>query len=349
MDRPPPASGFLRVARLCLPIALGTTLLSSCVSAPSDPSAPSPSEDTAGNGSEAPSDGKQAIATSLYSASAEGSNLRFDIFSLERHSDEMVVLSMAVTNDGTENAQVMHSLTELGGQASSPDGVSLIDTANQKRYMPLKLTDGKTCHCSSWAGSESLPPGGTIETWVAFPAPPSGTDQVVVTTPVTPDFLDIPITEAVTVNNDIANAPVGEPRILDIRAFEDDIDSGSSRSDSGDEAQVLLSSDVLFELNQSELTSEADGALEAVAEEINASSATIVQIDGYTDNSGNDAINIPLSNDRAIAVKQRLEELITREGVSFEVAGHGSSNPIGDNTTEEGREKNRRVTITFAK
>ncbi|GLU47759.1 OmpA family protein [Nocardiopsis ansamitocini] len=349
MDRPPPAPGALRAAGLCLPIALSAILLSGCVSGTDDPTPPPESEGSAAPDGEAPTEARDPIATSSYNASAEGSDLRFDLYSLERHGDAMAVLSLAVTNDGSENAFVMHSLTELGGQASAPDGVSLVDTEAQKRYMPLKLTDGTTCHCSSWAGSESLAPGATIETWVAFPAPPPEVEQVVVTTPVTPDFLDVPITTAAAPDDAIAEAPVAEPRILDIRAFEDDIDGGSSRSESGDETQVLLSSDVLFELNESALTPDADEALSLVAEEIDASSATNVQIDGYTDNSGNDSINGPLSKDRASAVEEKLDRLVTRNGITFKATGHGSSDPVGDNATNEGREKNRRVTITFAK
>lgn len=349
MSQPHSPTGFFNATKLFLLTAVNALLLSACVSAP-NPQEPSPSsEGDMRDGSETPEEDRKAIATSFHNASAEGNNLRFDIFSLERHSKEIVILTMAVTNDSTENAFVMHSLTELGGQPSSPDGVSLIDTSNQKRYMPLKLTDGKTCHCSSWAGSESLAPGDTIEVWAAFPSPPQETDRVVVTTPVTPDFLDIPITEAAIRNNAVSDAPVGEPRILDIRAFEDDINSESSRSDSSDESQVILSSDILFDLNESKLTPKSDSTLKAVAEEIDASSATTIRIDGHTDDSGDDSINNPLSKERAMAVKQKLEELTTREGITFEAIGHGSKDPVGDNTTEEGQKKNRRVTITFPK
>ncbi|RCV58000.1 OmpA family protein [Marinitenerispora sediminis] len=215
--------------------------------------------------------------------------------------------------------------------------------------MPLKLTDEETCHCSSWRGDENLGPGGSIDIWVAFPSPPEDIESMSVTTPVTPDFLDIPVTEAEAPDSAIADAPVAEPRVLDIRAYQDDIEGGTARTDSGDETTILLSSDVLFELNESDLTPEADDVLRQVAEEIDNASASTVEIDGYTDNTGNDRINKPLSEDRAASVEERLRELVTREGLGYEVAGHGSADPVGDNRTDEGREKNRRVTITFAK
>ena len=143
--------------------------------------------------------------------------------------------------------------------------------------MPLKLTDEKTCHCSNWKGQENLSPGETIEIWAAYPAPPEDVELMTVMTPVTPDFLDIPITEAASPDPDIVNTPVAEPRILDFWAFQDDIDGSSSRSETGDTTSITLSSDVLFELNESTLTDAADETLRAVAEEIDASSTTTVK------------------------------------------------------------------------
>ncbi|MFC7329796.1 OmpA family protein [Marinactinospora rubrisoli] len=346
---PPP---FLRAMRALGPIAAGAVLLSSCVGQPdADPQSGTGADGGVVDEEGAPGSTGSAdpVATAPYHVSAEGIDLRFHINSLERYSDDMVVLTMSVTNDGDEATRVTDSLSEEGGQPSTPDGVSLIDTANEQRYMPLNRSDGETCHCSTWSGEESVEPGGRIETWVAFPAPPQDVEFVTVTTPVTPDFLDIPITDAESPDSSIADAPVAEPRVLGLRAFQDDVEGGTSRADSGDETTILLSSDVLFELNESALTPEADDILRQVAEEIDNASATTVEVDGYTDNTGSDAINDPLSEDRAASVEERLQELVTREGVGYEVAGHGSADPVGDNRTDEGREKNRRVTITFAK
>jgi len=349
-------SGFLRVFRLTLAATLGTVLLSSCVATPSGSDAPGQStgnaESNEGNGASENGNGRSPIATALTNAAVGGENLRFDIYSLERHSPEVLVLTMGVTNIGQSEARVFHTLSEFGDygeEATSPSGVSLIDMQNHKRHMPLKLTDGKTCHCSNWKGQENLPPGESIEIWAAYPAPPENVELMAVMTPVTPDFLDIPITEAEAPDSSIVDMPVDKPRILDFWAFQDDINGGTSRSETGDTTSIMLSSDVLFELNESTLTDAADERLRAVAEEIDASSATTVQIDGHTDNTGNDSINNPLSLDRAKAVEKRLKELITRDGITFEVTGHGSTKPIADNETEEGRAKNRRVTITFAK
>jgi outer membrane protein OmpA-like peptidoglycan-associated protein len=74
-----------------------------------------------------------------------------------------------------------------------------------------------------------------------------------------------------------------------------------------------------------------------------------LQIDGYTDNVGSDALNIPLSEKRALAVKHYFQQVAP---MSFPdsrfklVAGHGSQNPLVSNDTAGGKALNRRVEIT---
>ncbi|GAA3725815.1 hypothetical protein GCM10022402_03180 [Salinactinospora qingdaonensis] len=111
----------------------------------------------------------------------------------------------------------------------------------------------------------------------------------------------------------------------------------------------MLSSDVLFDFEESSLTDKANQTLERVAKEIDSSGATTVEIDGHTDNKGVDEINIPLSEARAKSVSKKLKELIKRDGINYEVAGHGSSQPVASNDSEKGRAKNRRVTVKFEK
>jgi OmpA-OmpF porin, OOP family len=67
---------------------------------------------------------------------------------------------------------------------------------------------------------------------------------------------------------------------------------------------------------------------------------------GHTDNNGSDAINVPLSEKRANAVKTYLLKKGLKE-VRVEAKGLGSSQPVADNNTEAGRSKNRRVEIVL--
>ena len=69
-------------------------------------------------------------------------------------------------------------------------------------------------------------------------------------------------------------------------------------------------------------------------------------IEGHTDSTGSNATNNELSMKRAMTVR---DYLITR-GVpasSIDVAGLGSAAPLGDNTTVDGRARNRRVDIVL--
>ena len=86
------------------------------------------------------------------------------------------------------------------------------------------------------------------------------------------------------------------------------------------------------------------GILDTVVAYLNRNDAVNVTIDGYTDNSGSDKINNPLSVKRAEATKKYL----VSKGIAADrmtTAGFGSTNPIADNKTAAGRKKNRRIEI----
>jgi OOP family OmpA-OmpF porin len=74
-----------------------------------------------------------------------------------------------------------------------------------------------------------------------------------------------------------------------------------------------------------------------------------LQIDGYTDNAGSDAVNVPLSEKRAQAVKhyfQQVAPLSFPDSRFKQVSGHGSQSPIASNASAGGKALNRRVEIT---
>lgn len=70
---------------------------------------------------------------------------------------------------------------------------------------------------------------------------------------------------------------------------------------------------------------------------------------GHTDNVGGDAANIPLSKNRAQAIVNYLKNKGIPENRFQMIDGKGASEPVGDNNTEAGKAKNRRVVITFLK
>ena len=74
------------------------------------------------------------------------------------------------------------------------------------------------------------------------------------------------------------------------------------------------------------------------------SRANKVIITGYTDNVGAPDYNSALSLKRAEAVRDYLISL-GADPTKFEVSGAGEAKPIADNSTDEGRAKNRRVEV----
>ncbi len=80
----------------------------------------------------------------------------------------------------------------------------------------------------------------------------------------------------------------------------------------------------------------------------NNSQIALLRIEGHTDNQGDEAKNLKLSEQRAMAVKQAL---VVRgvESSRLESAGFGPKRPVSPNDTDDGRAKNRRVDFVVAK
>ena len=301
-----------------------------------------PPEKPQDNISQPEDEGSDAIARSTTTSTNLGGDLQVEIHALERIDNEFLRLRIGVTNNSPEGFNIGFGLAE-GNDQLSASYISLIDTENQKRYFSYDQSNGG-CFCNSLDGPIS---SGTTETlWVIYPQPPDELETMTVVTPLTPPLLDVPIS---TSSETIEHNSLADPKILDLTMISDQLEDQTGRTESTDEVSILLSSDVLFETNSSELNDTAQEILKQVAQEIDDANSSLVSIDGHADNTGNNEINTPLSKERAKSVESALLELITREGVSFQTEGHGSADPIADNSTEEGRERNRRVSVTFEK
>jgi outer membrane protein OmpA-like peptidoglycan-associated protein len=102
-----------------------------------------------------------------------------------------------------------------------------------------------------------------------------------------------------------------------------------------------------FETGSTALTSQSRAQIADVARILNAYPNARVQIAGYTDNTGNEADNLALSRGRAEAVMSALRDH-GAPAANITAEGFGSQNPIADNSTESGRARNRRVTLSIA-
>ena len=68
-----------------------------------------------------------------------------------------------------------------------------------------------------------------------------------------------------------------------------------------------------------------------------------VEIAGHTDSMGSEKANLAISEKRALSVKKYLQDKYNIPDSRMTIKGYGSSKPVADNNTQEGRSKNRRV------
>ena len=109
--------------------------------------------------------------------------------------------------------------------------------------------------------------------------------------------------------------------------------------------KVTFDSGILFATNKSDLNASSKNALAKFSNTLKENNLLSVDIYGHTDSSGNDGINIPLSNKRAQSVVNYLKQCGVSAAQFQNVQGKGSSEPVADNTTAAGKQQNRRVEV----
>ncbi len=111
--------------------------------------------------------------------------------------------------------------------------------------------------------------------------------------------------------------------------------------------RLSIPSDISFASGQDEIAPRLMPILDQFAQGLNQQTAMEVRIVGHTDSTGSDAINLPLSVQRA----QSARDYLVSRGVAasrISIDGRGAREPIADNSTEAGRARNRRIDIFLA-
>jgi outer membrane protein OmpA-like peptidoglycan-associated protein len=115
----------------------------------------------------------------------------------------------------------------------------------------------------------------------------------------------------------------------------------------GDELLLSMPAGITFPVNSFQIQSQFYPTLNEVAQTLAAYPSTLIDVYGHTDPSGGDAINIPLSRNRAESVANYLSQRgVDRARIATQ--GFGSSQPIADNGSEAGRAQNRRVELRIS-
>ena len=108
------------------------------------------------------------------------------------------------------------------------------------------------------------------------------------------------------------------------------------------ETGKFVTNNILFETGKATLKPESMAEIQKVADYMKKNASVRFEVQGHTDNQGSDAVNDPLSQQRAEAVVNALEGLGV-DGFNLRAVGKGSHEPVADNKTDAGRAKNRRV------
>ena len=108
-----------------------------------------------------------------------------------------------------------------------------------------------------------------------------------------------------------------------------------------------IPSDVSFDVGRAAIKPNFAPILNQFATSLNQNTVSTVTIIGHTDNTGSDSVNNPLSIDRAEAARDYLVSRgVARQRIATD--GRGSREPVADNNSQQGRDKNRRVEIYVA-
>lgn len=112
----------------------------------------------------------------------------------------------------------------------------------------------------------------------------------------------------------------------------------------GDELVLNMPAGITFASSSYAIQPQFRDTLNQVAQTLKSYEKTFIDVRGHTDSTGGDAINVPLSQNRAQAVASYL----IGQGVQsarIETRGYAATQPVADNSTEAGKQANRRVEI----
>ena len=108
------------------------------------------------------------------------------------------------------------------------------------------------------------------------------------------------------------------------------------------ESGKFVTNNILFDTGKATLKPESMAEIQKVADYMKKNPSVRFEVQGHTDSQGSDKINDPLSQQRAEAIVKALVGMGCDE-FNLRAVGKGSHEPVADNSTEEGRAKNRRV------
>jgi len=102
---------------------------------------------------------------------------------------------------------------------------------------------------------------------------------------------------------------------------------------------------ILFDHWKSDILPEYETVISDIKNQVARLDNVIIRIEGHTDDTGNDELNLDLSRDRASAIMSAIYETAARNNNRIQSVGYGADRPVASNSDEDGRRKNRRVEV----
>jgi outer membrane protein OmpA-like peptidoglycan-associated protein len=145
----------------------------------------------------------------------------------------------------------------------------------------------------------------------------------------------------------VGGAAIGGYMDIQAKALREELrGTGVSVQKVGEQVILVMPGNITFASGSSDLNNDFKPTLNSVAKVLKKYSKTMVEVNGYTDNTGSAALNNSLSLNRANAVANYLKMKGTSANRLL-AYGKGSKNPVASNNTISGREQNRRVEIVL--
>ncbi len=142
-----------------------------------------------------------------------------------------------------------------------------------------------------------------------------------------------------------AGALIGKYMDEQAEELEDDLE-GAEVERVGEGIKITFDSGILFDFDSSSLRDASQENIEELAETLKKYADTRILIEGHTDSKGPKKYNQELSVERASSVGDYLRTFGVTGSRIIE-KGFGETQPVADNSTSEGRQKNRRVEVAI--
>lgn len=144
-----------------------------------------------------------------------------------------------------------------------------------------------------------------------------------------------------------AQVAQGETEVAQARAAQLEAQLADLAAKKTDRGMVITLGDVLFGTDMARLTPDGMRTVQKLADILQQNPQRTVLIEGFTDSTGSTAHNQELSERRATAVRNALQELSV-SGDRIAMRGYGEAYPVASNDTAQSRQLNRRVEIVLS-